>query len=645
MIISRKRKTSSSFERQVIVSKGVIFTFDRNKRVTNLSINNISLELPKLQLEAPLITKAEAGTVIIEDLETHPMNLANRWSILEDLPNYKLSDHQMRFIVTLEGSNAIESYIIPKVLEEAEPIARVVMHEKRLPIPFSIEMAEVKHGKIQPVTPRKPKRQSKILLGTQILGHVQDAAKILRWAEKNGTLQSKWKFALPATKRTEITKAALQEEGIPVNKVISDWSYAGGKDFRTGLEYREDFSKQESFSTVAAFVAANIRLCIDIAKGEYAVVSTNFRTEAQLMKEINPNIITSGLSHTFLAGRLRERISQHNDLPRLIQMLQRVQKSLDLVPERVVSLGGDIKYIDYYWKLSNDKIQMLDMVFYRTFDFDPSIPSRLNNTTQVIQVPLAIPDIKISKEKARENIATVIGKKLKPVDKVIILTGESDDGSFKRRAQEVFAFAKLHPDAHVIMPLELEDKRIAGLDIPENAHAIGFRKDWREIIPGGDITFIRGSWGEIIDLVFSETIPVFTSSGTVPMDADLDTTQFLTQISEERACNISLLIKALQAHDIKTETINGLLVDFSNPLDKYTLQEAIKYALQPDVANEIRTALLGISRGIPGCIGKLHEKLLDKKRPFSAREFEKLQKSIWVQDRTELRVDVVNKLL
>ncbi|MFA5961931.1 MAG: hypothetical protein WC848_04585 [Parcubacteria group bacterium] len=634
MGISQKIKADLNIKRHVSILKDMIFTIDEKKRLISLFINGVFLELPRLRLEAPFIVKTETGIITIEDLETHPMNLANRWGILKDLPDYKISDHQMRFIITFKGSNIFESYILPKILEEAEPIARVILQDKKLPLPFIIEMAEVKYGKIQSIIPQKPEGQSKILLGTQILGHVQDAAKILRWANENGTLQTKWRFALPATKRTEVTKDALRNESVPVDELIIDWSYAGGKDFRTGYGYKEDFSKQESFSTVAAFVAANTRLCVDVAKGKYAVVSTNFRAETQIMKEINPNIITVGVSHTFLTGKLKERINLHNDLPRLAKMLQQVQESLDLVPKRVVKLGGDIKCIDYYWKVSNEKMRMLDTLLYRTFNIDSKITLQLNDTTQVIQIPLAIPDIKITKEKARKNIASIVGKKLSPTDKVIILSGESNDGSFKKRAREVLEFAKSHPNIHVIMPLEINDERISGIDVPENAYAIGFRKDWGEIIPGGDIAFIRGSWGELIDLVFSETIPIITSPGTVPTDADLGTTQFLTEVSEERACNISLLVETLQSQGVKTKTINGLLVDFSNTLDKYTLQEAIKHALRPNVANEIRSALLNIPRGVSGCIGKLHEQLLSQKRIFSAREIIKIQKNIWSQDKT-----------
>ncbi|EKE11883.1 MAG: hypothetical protein ACD_15C00005G0012 [uncultured bacterium] len=633
MEISQKIKADLSIKQHVPISEDMLFTIDEAKKLTSLSINGILLELPSLQLETPFIVKTKMGIITIEDLETHPMNLANRWDILKDLPDYKISDHQMRFIITFEGSNILESFIVPKILEEAEPIARVVLCDKSSPIPFIIEMAEVKYGKIQSIIPQKPEGQSKILLGTQILGHVQDAAKILRWAKNNGTLQSKWRFVLPATKRTEVTKDSLRKESILVDELISDWSYAGGKDFRTGYGYKEDFSKQESFSTVAAFIAANAGLCIDVVKGKYAIVSTNFRAETQILREINPSIITVGVSHTFLTGKLKERINLHNHLPRLVKMFQQVQESLDLVPKRVVTLGGDIKYIDYYWKVSNEKIQMLDTLLYRTFNIDPKIPLKLNNMTQVIQIPLVIPDIKTTKEKARKNIASIISKKLSSTDKIIILSGESNDGSFKRRAREVLEFAKSHPNIHVIMPLEINDERISGIDVPENAHAVGFRKDWGEIIPGGDIAFIRGSWGELIDLVSSETIPIITSPGTVPMDADLGTTQFLTEVSEERACNISLLIEMLQSQGVKTKTINGLLVDFSNtPPDKYTLREAIEHALRPDVANEIRSALLNIPRGISGCIGKLHEQLLDQKRIFSTKELAKIQKSIWSQD-------------
>lgn len=627
MEISRKRKANSEIGRQITISKGVAVVLDENKRLTNLCINGISLELPKLQLEAPLIEKTEAGNVTIEDLETHPMSLANRWGILKDVPDYKLSDHQERFIITLERANATESYIIPKVLDEDEPIVQVTI--ERSHIPFAIKVSEVEHSEIQSVTPQSPKKRSKILLCTQILGHVQDAANVMRWTQRNGTLQDKWRFALPATQRTEVTKSALSEAGIPVDELTTDWSYSGGKDFRTGLEYREDFTTPDSASTVAAFVAANARVCADVARGKFAVVSTNFRAEAQLMKKINPSIMTSGMTHTFLAGRLSARIGRHDDIRRLTSMLQSVQDSLVHVPERVIALGGDVKYIDYYWKLCNQKIQMLDMLLYRALDFDQDIPSQINKT-QVVQIPLEIPDIGSSREKAREYISSVIDKKLEAVDKVVILAGESDDEAFHRRVQEVFEFAKQHPNVHVIMPLNRDDRRIVELNISENIYAIGFRKDWREIIVGGDVTFIRGSWGEIRDLIASGTVPVITPLGRVPMNADLDTTQFMTQVSEERACNVSLLIRALQVRGVNAEMINGLLVDFNNPLDHYTLQEAVEYALHPEVASKIRSAFSNIPRDTKGWVGKIHEQLLNQQRPFSVRELSELQEEIWM---------------
>ncbi|HRZ95514.1 MAG TPA: hypothetical protein P5262_03025 [Candidatus Moranbacteria bacterium] len=630
MGIFKKVELNLNIKQQEISPNDIFFVIDKNKKITTFSINNISLKLPELPLERPSIIKSGVGFITLEDLEIHPMNLANRWDILKDFPNYKTSDHQKRFIITIEESGMLESYVIPKFFEESEPIAKIVLNKNQLPIQFTIEISEIKNGKIQSVKPQKPKESAKILMGTQILGHVQDAAKIIRWAEKNGTLQSKWKFALPATKRTEVTKSSLKKEGIDTKKIISDWSYAGGKNFRTNQEYIGDFSKKESFSTVVAFIAANARLCIDVAKGKYAVVSTNFRSEARIMKIINPNIITMGVSHTFLSGKLEKRIGLHDDLPRFAAMLREVQQSLDLVPNRITSLGGNVNYIDYYWKVCEEKIQVLDILLYRTLDFDTTIPPVFNGITQVIQIPLAIRDTKISKNKARENIASIIGKKLKSSDKIIILSGESDDGSFKKRIEKVICFAKSNPNVHVVMPLDPNDERISDIDMPSNAYTIGFRRDWREIIPGGDITFIRGSWGELIDLIFSETVPIITSPGTVPTNADLSTTQFLTEVSEERACNVSLFVKILQSYGIKTEMINRLLVDLNNPSNKYTLQNAIEYALQSDVANKIKEALSAIPKdNIAGCIGKLHEQLLDLKKPFSTENLKNLHQNIW----------------
>lgn len=610
-ILSEGKKLNT--KKQINISQNVFCVLGENNNLKRINIKGSILEIQHIQFKIPLIIKTEIGRITIEDLENHPMSLANRWGILKDVANYKLSDHQKRFIVTLEESDIVESYVLPKIFNESEPVARVSIDKNSSYIPFNIEMAEIKNGKINSIPPQEPKKHSKIILATQILGHVQDAANIMRWAQKNGTLQNKWKFALPATKRTEITKQALREENIPVNEVTIDWSYAGGKDFRTGLEYKENFNKKESFSTVSSFIAANAKLCIDIAKGQYAIFSTNFKAEAQLIKKINPHIITSGITHTFLSGDLNKRIELHHDLPRFYRMLKHVQQSLDNVQKRIVSLGGDKEYIDYYCKISKEKMLTLDSLLYRTINSNSRIYPPQNNTTQIIKVPVEVPNKKISKEKAKKNISKIIDKNLLPTNKVIIFAGVSDDGSFRKRLQEILIFAKKHPKVHILIPLKNNDERISQFNIPENTHTIGFRKNWRELIAGADVTFIRGSWGELIDLIISETVPIITSPGSVPMDADLDTTQFLTQVSEERACNISLLIEELQKQGVKKDIINGLLVDFNNLLESYSLQEAIEHALLPNTLNEIKRALSNINRGGLDWVGKLHEKLLEQK--------------------------------
>lgn len=614
--------------KKIVMSKNLSLTIDKNKKILTLDVHSISLELPNSQLSDPRMKQTKKGTITIEDMENHPMNSGKRWGIWEENPSYELSDHQNRFIITLEQEKNAHIYIVPKFMMEGEPLAEIIADKKYSPIPFSIKMYTIKGHKILPIKSKKPRERSKIFFATQILGHVQDAAKILRWANKRGTLYKKWKFGLPATARTEVTKTALREEGILINKVINDWSYSGGKNFRTGLEFREYFNESDSFPTVAAFVAANAKLCLEVAEGKYAIFSTNFRSEAQLMKIINPKIITCGLSHTFLTGKLKNNICKHNKIPRLARMLDHVQKSLDMVPERITALSGDTKYIDYFWRLSQEKLRMLDILLYRTFSFDKNIPCLLNNSTQIVQIPMAIPDIKISKEAARNHISKIICKKFKKTDKIIILTGESEDGSLKKRIESLLTYALSNKNVHIIIPIGYDDKRIKDYDFPRNIHTIGFRKDWQKIIAGADIALIRGSWGEIIDVIYSQVIPVITSPSSVPMDADLDTTQFLTQISEERACNISMFIKTLQLFNVKERTINKLLVSFYDSSDEYSFQHAIEFALRPDVANEIIFALSKITKG-DSYIEELHELLLKKRRVFSNRELEKLHNCIW----------------
>lgn len=602
-----------------------------NKLLKYCSFNGQHFDLSGLKLEKPIIKKFKVLKFTIEDLETHPMNLTIRWNILKDLPTYQASDHQKRIIITVENHNKISSYIIPKFIKNKEPLARVSASKRNKNFPFKIEIFEYSDNKIKTAYPKKPDNNSKIILGTQILGHIQDAAKILQWSKVNKSL-NKWNLALPATKRTETTKRLLMDEGIPIKKLIYDWSYAGGKDFRTGLEYKENFDKLDSFQTIVSFIAVNMAICQKIANGKYAVVSTNFRGESQIFKKINPNIVSCGISHTFLNGKLADRIKIHANIPRLTKILNDVQLSLDSVPERIVALNGNIKNIDYYWKLSEEKMQNLDYLIFRVINLSQSIPTKLNNT-QIIQVPTAISDVKISKERARKIVSDIIGKKLKYNEKIIILSGESDDGLFRKRAKMIFLFAKNNPRIHILMPLNAQDERISGLNKPKNVYTIGFRKNWRQIILGSDAMFIRGSWGEIIDLIFTGVVPIFSSPSVVPNNTDLDTTQFLTQVSEERACNISLLIEALQDNGVQIDTIDKLIIDLKNPKDKYSAKQVIEHALLPATAREIKEAFDKIPKSTSGCIGEIHEKLLNQRYNLFQKKIKKPQKNIKIKNK------------
>ena len=130
--------TKSKIKQQARMSKKMVVFLDERGKIIYLDINGISLELPNIQLKIPLVAKTEIGIVTIEDLEAHPMNLANRWGILKDLSDYKSSDHQKRFIITFEGINIKESYVIPKFFLEGEPIIRVTVNEQYSLTPFSM---------------------------------------------------------------------------------------------------------------------------------------------------------------------------------------------------------------------------------------------------------------------------------------------------------------------------------------------------------------------------------------------------------------------------------------------------------------------------------------------------------------------------
>lgn len=599
----------------------------KKKQLSCFSFYNQSFNFLKLNLSNPIIKKNKKIKIIIEDLETHPMNLAARWGILQNLPNYQPSDNQKRLIITVNNADDIISFIIPKYLGIREPLACVSISKENMITPFEIEIFEYYDNKIKTIKPRKIKATSKIILCAQILGHTQDAAKVLQWSWVNNSLQ-KWTLALPPTNRTEVTKSLLKETGIPIKKYVYDWTYAGGKDFRTGLEYLENFNKKESFDTVTSFVAANLSICRKIAQGKFAVVSTNFRGESQIFKTINNNIITCGISHTFLNGKLADRIKLHQNIPKLKKMLQEVQSSINYVPKIITKLGGNEQHIDYYWKICEEKIQKLDFLIFRAFNFNARIATS-QNKTQIIQIPMALPNLKISKTKSRKIISSIIEKDLKPEEKIVTLSGESDDGAFKERLEGLISFAKNHKDVHILIPLSTVDERISRHTLTNNIHPIGFRKDWRQIIVGSDAVLIRGSWGEIIDLISAGTVPVFASLGTVPVDASLDKTQFLTQVSEERACNISLLIEALQANGVKTKTINKLIIDFKNKQGKHSVDQVIKYALLPRTAKEIKASLCKIPRSTNGTIGEIHEQLLRQRRIFSPTEIKKIQNKLW----------------
>lgn len=615
---------------EVPVSEDLGVTVDATKRVTQISLQGINVPLP-FQAKEPFVVEKEQGKVTVEDLAFHPMNLRTRWNLHIDKPNVEVSDHQERFIITFEDGTITESYILPKLWQHGEPLARVSLDVMKSPRPFTIDMGEIEAEEVKGVVPKKPDRGAKILHATQILGHVQDASFIQRWTYHRGTLEGKWNFALPATKRTVTTLEGLQsEEGIPVDEVVGNWSYPGGRDFRTGQDYRSDMNRPDVFSSVAGFVAANAQLCLAVAKGEYAIISTNFRAESQLLREVNPHIMTAGLTYTFLTGNPGERAKLHTDLSRFAQMLERVQTSLDAAPARSISLGEDPAHIDDWWKISRQKSRDLDLLLYRTFDFDSRVPAKLNGKTDVVQIPHLSPEITLNHEQGRAYIGEkILGRELRTDEKVIILAGESDDGSFRKRAEEVLAYATLHPEVHIIMPITSEDKRIVNLELPENAHALGFRKDWWNIIPGGDVAFLRGSWGELMDVVSGGIVPIITSPGTVPMDATLEDTQFLTEVSGERACNMSLLIEAMQKRGISTNTINHLLVDFADPSNTYSLQDALSFALQPQVGQQIRNALSSIQTNGVEWTARIHEQLLDKRRPFKDEEVARLHAGIW----------------
>lgn len=616
------------------VDVGVNLTVGLNsrKQVGAIFVNGKMIRVPTEEFDTPEGFRAftvDAGPekVHVVDFTSHPMNLHNRWK--ESKPEDEEKRAQLirapqdRIIVSIGGDEGVAGYILPKVFEGGEAVSRVSLVYKNTDTRYNIRMWEFQEGVLTEIEAQEPLPDAKILHGTQIIGHVKDGCDMQVEANEKGTLQDNWRFAFPPTARTWVNQKEAAEKGVPTYDVTRSWSYTGGKE---GL--RSNFHSPESFASVMGFVAANAELCLDVAKGRYGVISTNFRSEGQLLQFINPNIVLGGINFTFLNGRPGERVSAHPDLPKLGQMLQRVQKSLDGAADRVAQLGIPKEWSDDWWRISVEKINGIDFLLFRTFSFDDTLPTEINGM-KIIQIPHPIPELQTSKSEAREYLESVIGMQLQNEDKVVLLPGTSEDGGTQKRISEVITMAKDNPHVIVITPMKSDDSRLAGFDLPSNVYPIGFRDDWMNIISAGDVTFLRGSWGEILDTIAAGNIPIITSPGTVPQDKSLGETQFLTEVSGERATNLSLLVKELQKNGVSTQTIQGLLADTLKEDAHDEVTSALNHALRPEVAREVRDALSRIPRGGIPWVVDIHEMILDKRRNLTNAEIDRLHAKIW----------------
>ncbi len=604
------------------------FFLGPNRKIESLSFKETDIPIPKNDTHESKVTVNGVEFHIV-NFNHHPMNIYSRF---EKTDSSLLHENQDKLIIVVQASKEKVGLVVPRVMNIGEISARLDISSNKENGIFSIKLYRIYKNNTKEVEVKTPGEGAKILFATQILGHVKCACDMQEYAYENDTLDQ-WRYALPPTERANKDLAAASKKGVPTDEVTRPWSY--------GLEseaFPSDFTKPESFPTVLGFLAANSRLCRETADGDYKIISTNFKQEGYILKLINPNVTLTGIYFAFLSGTPRDRMKLHTDLPKFQRMLDRVQKSLDNAPTVLQNLAGkEIPAADW-WRLCYEKTTGLDFLLYRTLSYDKALPGK-HNDTSIIQVPHPTPEIKLTRDASRKHIESIIEKNITEKDKILLLAGESNDGFLRKRIEETINFAKDNQEnTIIIMPFKLDDPRIADIDLPPNAYPIGYRPDWVDIIPGSDATFLRGSWGEILDVIAAGNVPIITSPGVVPnlekakkreKDEQIGKVQFLTEVSGERANNLSLFLRELQHQGVRTETLAGLLSDTADDSAPGETANAIKFALQEVVAKEIKSALSSINRNGIKYIVELHERLAKNEEIFSEKDIKDIHKEIW----------------
>ncbi len=599
-------------------SKGfLLFIFVLNMTITSEGLPGLPLSIEgdggiqiegerfdwKEVLETGVRVETDTGWVEVAGFGNHPMNMRRRYGPMTELS--LVDDDQNRVLVKEFDGEELVGWVLPQSGEGV--VARVGFdhNSSEGEVIFKVDLFEVVDGEIRLVEVVRPDKDAKILHATQILGHVKDACDMQEVLARQGRLDE-WEFAFPPTKRRAVNQSKLRDIGVPTDQVTRSWVYGPESE-----ELPSDFRKPESFETVMGFVAANTELCTDVARGKFAVVSTNFKQEAAILKAINPDVVTVGVNFTFLHGRVVDQIERHADLPKLQRMLSRVQDSLDAAPGVLAQIAGREVEVADWWRLTAEKMVGLDLLLFRTFSFDETIPRKVGET-EVMQIPHPVPEVRFSREQSREHVGKIIGRSLREEERVVLLPGASEDGLFAKRLDEVRREAVENPDLLVLMPLSDDDPRLVGEWLPENVMPIGFREDWMDVLPAADAIFIRGSWGEILDVIAAGVVPVLMSPGTVPTGGDMGQVQFLTEVSGERAVNVSLLVSELKKNGVLPEVVAGLLADVADENSAGEVRWALRWAIDPKNAEMVRAAMENIKKDGIEWIVRLHQEVRNR---------------------------------
>jgi hypothetical protein len=602
----------------------ISYLTDADGNLTTVKVNSVIIDIPTGDFET-FFGENERDFVVVEDFSGHVLNMRNRNG--RDTDHERITQNQEYILVTIQQQDGLTGWAVPRRFDEGAVVSQLnCMVDDHGP-DFKIDLFEVHNGQPMPTLVHSPREDSKILHATQILGHVKDACDMQAEAFSKGELFN-WQFAFPPTKRTTINQLALKNAAVPTDLVTTNWAYGPESE-----ELPSDFRRVESFPTILAFLAANHELCRAVANGDFSVISTNFKQEASIFKMINPEVTLTGINFSFLSGRPGERVARHGDLPTLQTMLARVQDSLDNAPDVLTRIVGRPVEAADWWKLVEEKMQNLDVLFYRTFDFDPALPKQVG-ATEIIQIPHPVPEVRFTKEESRALIAEIIGRPILDHEKVVLLPGTSEDGFFQQRTEEVLSVARKRDDVIVLLPLSPTDERLENIEIPNNAFTIGYREDWMDILPGADTTIMRGSWGEILDVIAAGVVPVISSLGTVAEEGDPGYIQFLSEVAGERAVNVSLFVEELQKKGVSTDTLNKLLADVADPSQEGSIAAAIDSALDDDLINEVREALSKTQRNGIYWMVQLHELM----RQFGADSFkdnpELVHAAVWEEQDT-----------